>query len=342
MDLRGKILRINPDGSIPAGNLFPGGVGGRPEIFTMGNRNPFRIAVDPLSGRLFWGEVGPDAFADGPRGPRGLDEVNFADAPGNYGWPYCIGMNLPYADYDFSTDTPGPPFSCDGLVPALVAYDYFTTTYLALGDGYGLDGQFVGRTATAGAFYRVPPAAPFALPAPFADSLLMTDWTRDIVAAVRVDATGGLEQLRRFLPWERFLRPIDLELGADGAVYVLEYGSGYFGDNDDARLSRVEHAADGALTPVAVVQASATTGSVPLVVTFTAEGSRAPGDRIKTWLWDVDGDGRPDARGPKLRRRFKKNGRFAVALTVVGASGRKSFPAVVEIVVGNQPPQVTI
>ena len=51
-DLRGKVLRIRPaaDGTytIPAGNLFaPGTANTRPEIYTMGTRNPYRISVDP-------------------------------------------------------------------------------------------------------------------------------------------------------------------------------------------------------------------------------------------------------------------------------------------------------
>jgi len=53
-DLRGKILRIvpNADGgySIPSGNLFPNPNNGRPEIYVMGVRNPYRMAVDPLTG----------------------------------------------------------------------------------------------------------------------------------------------------------------------------------------------------------------------------------------------------------------------------------------------------
>ena len=66
MDLRGKILRITPedDGtySIPEGNLFAdGAMEGRPEIYVMGNRNPFRIAIDDRTGYLYWGEIGPDA-----------------------------------------------------------------------------------------------------------------------------------------------------------------------------------------------------------------------------------------------------------------------------------------
>ena len=68
-DLRGKIMRIrvHEDGSyeIPAGNLFPPGTAKtRPEIYVMGNRNPYRISVDQKNSFLYWGEVGPDAPND--------------------------------------------------------------------------------------------------------------------------------------------------------------------------------------------------------------------------------------------------------------------------------------
>ena len=90
-DLRGKVLRVKPteDGyEIPPGNLFrPGTPKTRPEIYTMGLRNPYRLSIDWKSNVLYWGEVGPDANSDGPRGPRGYDEINQARKAGNFGWP---------------------------------------------------------------------------------------------------------------------------------------------------------------------------------------------------------------------------------------------------------------
>ena len=93
-DLRGKILRITPtpDGkyTIPAGNLFADPKVGRPEIYVMGDRNPYRISVDQHTGWLYWGEVGPDARRDSVYGSEGFDEVNQAKHAGNFGWPMFI------------------------------------------------------------------------------------------------------------------------------------------------------------------------------------------------------------------------------------------------------------
>nr|MDQ3395803.1 PQQ-dependent sugar dehydrogenase [Bacteroidota bacterium] len=109
-DLRGKILRIHPekDGSytIPEGNLFPKGTPEtRPEIYTMGHRNPYRISVDPKTGFLYWGDIGPDAAQSGElRGPAGQDEVGQARKAGNFGWPYFVGENKAYHKYDFASE----------------------------------------------------------------------------------------------------------------------------------------------------------------------------------------------------------------------------------------------
>ena len=133
-DLRGKILRIKPLAdptgtpgvgstyTIPAGNLF--GLGGkypgvdgqtRPEIYTMGHRNPFRIQVDQETGWLYNGEVGPDAGGENAnRGPRGYDELNQIREAGNMGWPYCIADNKAYSNWDFATQTQSGFFNCSG------------------------------------------------------------------------------------------------------------------------------------------------------------------------------------------------------------------------------------
>ncbi|MEJ2882430.1 PQQ-dependent sugar dehydrogenase, partial [Pedobacter sp. GR22-6] len=112
-DLRGKILRIHPEAdgtyTIPEGNLFPKGTPNtRPEIYTMGNRNPWRLTIDSRTNWLYWGEVGPDgANGSESRGPRSYDEFNIAKKAGNYGWPYFIGDNQAYRYYDFATKKSG-------------------------------------------------------------------------------------------------------------------------------------------------------------------------------------------------------------------------------------------
>ena len=73
----GKIVRINPDGSVPADNPFVGRKDARPEIWSYGHRNPEGAAIHPKTGKLWENEFGP----------MGGDELNIPKAGANYGWP---------------------------------------------------------------------------------------------------------------------------------------------------------------------------------------------------------------------------------------------------------------
>ncbi|HZP09259.1 MAG TPA: PQQ-dependent sugar dehydrogenase [Methyloceanibacter sp.] len=73
----GKIVRINPDGSVPQDNPFAGKEGVRAEIWSYGHRNPQGAAINPKTGELWESEFGP----------KGGDEVNIPEAGKNYGWP---------------------------------------------------------------------------------------------------------------------------------------------------------------------------------------------------------------------------------------------------------------
>ncbi|GMA30416.1 PQQ-dependent sugar dehydrogenase [Litorihabitans aurantiacus] len=118
-DLRGSILRITvaEDGTytIPEGNLWePGTENTRPEIFATGLRNPFRMAVDPESGAVTWGDYGPDSgVASAERGPMGYVEWQSTTESLFGGWPYCHGPNANYNNWDFATATGGAFFDCE-------------------------------------------------------------------------------------------------------------------------------------------------------------------------------------------------------------------------------------
>jgi glucose/arabinose dehydrogenase len=73
----GKVIRITPDGGVPAGNPFIGREGALPETWSYGHRNLQGAALHPETGELWTHE----------HGPRGGDEINIARAGRNYGWP---------------------------------------------------------------------------------------------------------------------------------------------------------------------------------------------------------------------------------------------------------------
>jgi cytochrome c len=261
-DLRGKILRIKPEAdgsySIPAGNLFPAdGSQGRPEIYVMGIRNPYRISIDSETGWVYWGDIGPDATNDSTnRGPRGYDEINQARQAGNFGWPYVIANNKPYRDFNFATGAPGALFNPAAPVnnspnntgavnlppatPALIWYPY--STDLSLNPFPELITGIQSRTAMAGPVYHFDPAlaSEIKLPEYFDDTFIMYDWSRNRFWEVKLDQNGALVKINRIFSDLSFNKPIDSELGPDGALYVMEWGTGFGGGNPDAKLVRVE------------------------------------------------------------------------------------------------------
>lgn len=255
-DLRGKILRIKPEAdgtySIPEGNLFAGrGTPGRPEIYVMGNRNPFRLSIDARTGYLYWGEVGPDAGAVGKeRGPMGYDEINQARQAGNFGWPYFVADNKPYHDYSFATEAPGTIFDplapvndsphntgarvLPAAQPAFIWYPYVASKeFPEVGVG--------GRNAMAGpVFYHGDYTTSDRTFPRYYDSKLFTyDWMRHWIMTVTMDENGNFERMERFMPGTEFSRPMDMLFEPDGALLLLEYGSTWYERNQDARLVRI-------------------------------------------------------------------------------------------------------
>lgn len=77
-NLGGKILRLNPDGTVPSDNPFPDS-----PVWSYGHRNPQGLCFQPGTNQLYSVEHGPSGFD----GPGGGDEVNIINKGANYGWP---------------------------------------------------------------------------------------------------------------------------------------------------------------------------------------------------------------------------------------------------------------
>ena len=359
-DLRGKILRIHPepDGTytIPADNLFAKGTAKtRPEIYTMGHRNPYRISVDKHSGFVYWGDVGPDATVDSAqRGPTGQDEVNQARRAGNFGWPYFVGDNKAYFAYDFATNTPGKQFDparpvnespnntgLTELPPAQKAFIWYppgaSAEFPLVGSG--------GRTAMAGpVFHREDfRGAPRAFPAYYDGKFLEYEWMRGWIMAVTMDRNGDFVSMERFMPSQKFSNPIELKFSPTGDLYMLEYGTGWFQGNPDARLVRIEYNG-GNRQPIVVASVDKPAGPLPLSVSLSSRGTSDPDADAIRYEWTITGP-----RGTRPVRfadanpayTFAKPGVYTATLAVTDAKGARASSGV-QIVAGNDPPVVDI
>ncbi|WKN46117.1 PQQ-dependent sugar dehydrogenase [Tunicatimonas pelagia] len=355
-DLRGKVLRIrvNDDAtySIPDNNLFPkDGSVGRPEIYTMGTRNSYRISIDQKTGWLYWGDVGNDARVDSERGPKGYDEINQAKEAGNHGWPHFRG-NRAYPDYDFATGEIGEYFDFNAPVnnspnntgtkvlppfkKALIWYPYDDSPeFPILGKG--------GRNAMAGPVYHYDhfPHSDTKLPKYYDEKLFIYDWMRNWIIAVTLDNNGDLVRLEPFLDSTKFVKIIDMEMGPDGSIYLLEYGTDWFAKNPDASLSKIDYF-EGNRAPVVQIAADETVGAAPLTVNFSSEGSFDYDEEDQlSYQWHfTDADNvQSEEANPSFT--FDAPGIYSVKLTTLDDKG-ESTSKDIEIQVGNQPPAVDI
>lgn len=380
-DFKGKILRIHPEAdgsySIPDGNLFkPGAPKTKPEIYVMGTRNPYRIALNPKTSTLYWGDIGPDAGQASVRGPMGFDEVNQAKSAGNYGWPYFAGDNQAYAHWDFANKTAGEKFNPEkpfnqspnntGLNqlpparPAMIWYPYLPSReFPELGSG--------GRCIIGGAFYSYKDTgSPNRFPAYYDGKFFIADWMRNWIFALSFDEKENYVRNEAFMASNgNFKRPVDMAFSSDGILYMLEYGSVYGAANADASLVKIEYNT-GNRAPVAKAEIvdekehqaldqtvfltserknfpahRSIAGKAPLLVNFRGQKSYdLDDDEQLSYQWQFEGKAVASNKiNPSYI--FKKPGVYKVILTVRDKSGTSAKDTVI-VKVGNTPPVVSI
>ena len=350
-DLRGKILRIHPlaEGGyrIPQGNLFPEGKEGAPEIFGMGIRNPFRMTVDNKDGTLYFGDVGPNVLPELGIEPSGYEEINATREAGNFGWPLFIGPNEAFPIFDSdknqivrkydpaAPENPSPNNTgIRKLPPAKPALIWYSTVpskeFPTLGSG--------GRSIMAGPVYHFDPAnpSPVKLPEIFDGRLFIYEWMRNWIQTVKLGSKGP--EIEPFLTDWNWRRPIDMKIGSDGALYLIEYGDQWW-ENADSRIVRLVYRR-GNRAPLPRITASETAGRAPFLVNLDASATTDPDGDALLYHWSVAGEnpGPPGAKA-SLQHTFTQPGRYEVAVTVTDPSG-DSKRASQTIEVGNDRPVV--
>ena len=362
-DLRGKVLRIHPedDGTytVPEGNMFAAGTAQtKPEIYAMGFRNPFRIGVDPANDNVLVADYGPDAGAADPvRGPRGAVEWNVVSEPGFYGWPYCTGSNNAYVDYNFATGQSGAAFPCatgvtndspnntgiQQLPPAVEAEVWYTGGGNADFPEIGGGGAPMG-----GPVYEFDPEldSDVKWPEYWDGKALFGEWNQGKMYSFQLtgDQRDDLVDINRVLPKifdpsAGFDRPMDFDFGPDGALYVVDWGAGFGGNNDSSGIYKVNYV-QGDPAPIARASADVTSGAAPLTVQFSSEGTRHPAGDPITLQWTF-GDGSEPSTEANPVHTYTENGSYTAQLVATDEDGATGVSNV-SIVVGNEAPTVSI
>jgi glucose/arabinose dehydrogenase/chitodextrinase len=242
---RGKIHRINPDGTIPTDNPFYDGAGPNVDsIWAYGLRNPYRAYYDAPTGRMYIGDVG------GNDASTAKEEINLGQAGANYGWPNSEG-------------------TCSGTCNPLYWYAH-NGRDAAVTAGFVYHGaQF--PSSYQGSFF-------------FADYAQNWIKRLTFDATGKVNGVFNFEPLDGTAdgPYGDI---VYLTEGPDGALYYLDLGysdtSGTFGIS---KIRRIRYLSNN-LAPTAVLSGTPTNGPAPLSVTFSSAGSVDPEGQPLTYSW---------------------------------------------------------
>jgi glucose/arabinose dehydrogenase len=180
----GKLLRFNDDGTIPGDNPFCSTAGQQScAVWALGLRNPFTFAVQPGSDHIHINDVGENTW----------EEINLGARGANYGWP----------------GSEGPSNLGAGVTGPLFAYGHAAAAPAGSGPG----GFFTGFSIAGGAFY---PETGGNFPAAYRGSYFFADFVSRFVG--RLDAANG-NAAYAFATLSG--SPVDMLVGAEGALYVL-------------------------------------------------------------------------------------------------------------------------
>ncbi len=130
---------------------------------------------------------------------------------------------------------------------------------------------------------------------------------------------------------------MDMDFGPDGSLYLIEWGSGFGGNNADSGIYRIDYVAEGR-RPIAHAAATPDNGPVPLQVQFSSAGSVDPDGTSLTYEWDFDGDGDTDSTEPNPTHTYTTAGNYTATLVVTDQSGQTGADTV-QVTAGNTAPQ---
>jgi glucose/arabinose dehydrogenase len=320
--LSGSILRLNPDtGEALSDNPNASSSDDKAKrIIAYGLRNPFRFTIRPGTNEPWIGDVGSGTWEEIDRVPK---------PPGwleNFGWPCYEGapraggydsLDLNLCESLFSSGAVRSPF-----------FAYRHTDKL-----FSEDVCSVGSSSISGMAFT-PPGGTW--PAEFDGALFFADYSRDCIWVMERNG-GALPSPSRIRP---FRAPaagvVNLQFGPDGDLFYPDFSNG--------RIRKIHYTA-GNQVPRAVISATPTNGSTPLVVDFSAASSSDPDpgetDTL-TYDWDLDGDGAyDDATGPTAEFTYDNQGNYLAGLRVTDTHGASATDSVA-ISAGNTPPTATI
>lgn len=317
--LDGTLLRVDPATglALPDNPLFGGPESGDDRIIAYGLRNPFRCTVHPFTNEIWIGDVGWNVWEEINRIPDPLDAV-----VENFGWP-CYEGSPRQPGYD-AANYP----ICETLyaTPGAVTSPYYAYNHSsAIASG----SCTTGTSAISGLAFYVGGN----YPAAYTDALFFADYSRNCISVMFAGPGGLPDPTNRATFAGQCSAPVDLRIGPGGDLFYVDIGG---------TIRRIRYFTSNQ-PPVAILDASPTSGTAPLTVQLNATNSfdADPGDTI-TFAWDLDDDGAfDDSTLPQLMHTLTLPGSYPLRLRVTDNLGASAV-ASVTISVDNSPPMLNV
>ena len=294
---RGKVLRFNPDGTVPTDNPFYDGNGPNYDaVWALGLRNPYRAYYDAPTGRLLIGDVG------GNDASTAIEELDVGVRGANYGWPNVEGMSSNPA-YHEPHLLLSPQLGRDAAITG--GFVYHGTQFPSTYQGSYFFGDYAQNTI----------------------KRLTFDANGNVNGVFNFEPADGA-------PDGPTGDIVYLTQGPEGALYYIDLGvadtTGQIGVSKIRRISFV----GSNQPPVAQASANPTTGPTPLVVNFSSAGSSDPEGQPLTYAWNFGDNTTSTAANPT--HTYTTPGPYQVRLTVSdGVNSTLSAP--LSISAGNRP-----
>jgi cytochrome c551/c552 len=179
------------------------------------------------------------------------------------------------------------------------------------------------------------------LPDYYNEKVIVYDWMRGWMKAVSLFSDGTFNKMEPFASGIELNNLIDMELGPDGRIYLLEYGSGWFTPNEDSGLSYIEYNGGNRPPVIDHLIVDKTSGPLPLSITANIEAMDREDDAI-TFVWDLGDGTTKETTEPQLSYTYDKAGEYRVNAKVKDDKGEVATSEVTTVVAGNSRPEVSI
>lgn len=318
--LNGKVLRIDPitGAGLSDNPYYEAGNpnSNRSKVYGYGLRNPFRIAINSQTNEPFMGDVGWNTW----------EEINTGRGA-NFGWPCYEGNNTTSLVQGSYANHATTIAACTAL------YNQGLGAVKAPTYAYSHSSNGGDSSVQAGSFYTGS-----TYPAAYQGALFYSDYNGDWIRYLVFNSNGTVTSTN----FGTDVSPVagggivQLISGPDTNLYYVAYNGP---TPNTSEVRRIRYVAGGNTPPTANASADPTSGSMPLVVNFSSNGSFDPDAQTLTYSWNFGDGGTSTSANPS--HTYLAPGTYTAILTVTDSIGASGSDAVT-ITVGNSAPVATI